>query len=47
MLGKAFVLDPDAGCTARHIAGKKPEESAALSVKVNASAHVLAVAPLV
>ena len=37
MLPKAFVLDTDAGCTARHIAGRKPEESAALSVKVNAS----------
>jgi hypothetical protein len=36
MPAEAFVLDRDAGRTARHIAGKNPEEFAALSVKVNA-----------
>ena len=40
MPAEAFVLDRDAGRTARHIAGKNPEEFAALSVKVNACAHV-------
>ena len=46
MPSKAFVLDRDAGCTARHIAGRKPEEIVALSVKVNASAHVLSATKL-
>jgi hypothetical protein len=41
MRRKAFVLDLEAGCTARHIAGRRPDEAAAVSVKVNASAHVL------